>query len=188
MPVLAKGVGPSLGAVGAASWPSSLRISLHQEIQASTDRKSTRLNSSHLGISYAVFCLSRRPPRSTLFPYTTLFRSVGPSLGAVGAASWPSSLRISLHQEIQASTDELAAGAARKSGRRITVTAAKSARLAVREFHVFRSRNHRRRRVPAAAGLNGPRGGLTHASLWCRAARDPCTSWSPDRAESCRRS
>src|ERR1035441_5565674 len=53
----------------------------------SLDRKSTRLNSSHLGISYAVFCLKkktgrlialimiRRPPRSTLFPYTTLFRS-----------------------------------------------------------------------------------------------------------------
>src|ERR1039458_10143329 len=91
------------------------------------DRKSTRLNSSHLGISYAVFCLKkknkiapidaayeptprnslrrvlrssltgaavtavsievvahvfffflmiRRPPRSTLFPYTTLFRSL----------------------------------------------------------------------------------------------------------------
>src|ERR1039457_3814669 len=77
------------------------------------DRKSTRLNSSHLVISYAVFCLPqkllrgarvtsfrwpvvrkvsgapagfihdavsfcvliRRPPRSTLFPYTTLFRS-----------------------------------------------------------------------------------------------------------------
>src|ERR1039458_8738525 len=86
------------------------------------DRKSTRLNSSHLGISYAVFCLEkkkvgvlgsgimgsgiaevaagtgagvivrsrshatvdamlefflmiRRPQRSTLFPYTTLFRS-----------------------------------------------------------------------------------------------------------------
>src|SRR5215472_8508138 len=86
------------------------------------DRKSTRLNSSHLGSSYAVFCLKkkkrsddrtprcatvcrcvaakvdsasrrsacrsqetvfcssffflmiRRPPRSTLFPYTTLFR------------------------------------------------------------------------------------------------------------------
>src|ERR1039457_2608995 len=100
----------------------------------SGDRKSTRLNSSHLVISYAVFCLKkktlsalarapgaatpapgcaaarlphrrpsrrrdrgprsslvgllaaqklcffflmiRRPPRSTLFPYTTLFRSV----------------------------------------------------------------------------------------------------------------
>ena len=45
------------------------------------DRKSTRLNSSHRNISYAVFCLKkiflmiRRPPRSTLFPYTTLFRS-----------------------------------------------------------------------------------------------------------------
>src|SRR5215467_12961073 len=85
------------------------------------ERKSTRLNSSHLVISYAVFCLNkkkkvilsdawtyrlamasswvdvnvartaadreegavrrvvfflmiRRPPRSTLFPYTTLFR------------------------------------------------------------------------------------------------------------------
>src|SRR6266478_2832183 len=89
------------------------------------DRKSTRLNSSHSQISYAVFCLKkkkqlarvgrrraaegcllelenrygdsavsvtvalrggclafffflmlRRPPRSTLFPYTTLFRSI----------------------------------------------------------------------------------------------------------------
>src|SRR2546425_1558898 len=26
----------------------------------------------------------RRPPRSTLFPYTTLFRSVGNPLGAIG--------------------------------------------------------------------------------------------------------
>src|SRR5690606_8919160 len=38
------------------------------------DRKSTRLNSSHVKISYAVFCL-RSPPIPTLFPYTTLFRS-----------------------------------------------------------------------------------------------------------------
>src|SRR5687768_12678453 len=45
---------------------------------ASRDRKSTRLNSSHGYISYAVFCLIRRPPRSTLFPYTTLFRSPFP--------------------------------------------------------------------------------------------------------------
>src|SRR5215813_13717062 len=94
--------------------------------RAGRDRKSTRLNSSHVRISYAVFCLKkkkprvvtvdevddlqqrsplggllifasrafdyhflnasflllqrffflmiRRPPRSTLFPYTTLFR------------------------------------------------------------------------------------------------------------------
>src|SRR3990167_232578 len=41
------------------------------------DRKSTRLNSSHSQISYAAlfFLMIRRPPRSTLFPYTTLFRS-----------------------------------------------------------------------------------------------------------------
>src|SRR5437899_5661633 len=29
-----------------------------------TDRKSTRLNSSHLGISYAVFCLKKKKKRS----------------------------------------------------------------------------------------------------------------------------
>src|SRR6185503_7253418 len=86
----------------------------------SPDRKSTRLNSSHGYISYAVFCLKkkndpasfdfappipitdhridlatrnptpvlmyffflmiRRPPRSTLFPYTTLFRSDDPEV------------------------------------------------------------------------------------------------------------
>src|SRR5262245_62791154 len=28
--------------------------------QVTTDRKSTRLNSSHLGISYAVFCLKKK--------------------------------------------------------------------------------------------------------------------------------
>src|SRR5947208_70994 len=39
------------------------------------DRKSTRLNSSHQIISYAVFCLTPRQPTSILFPYTTLFRS-----------------------------------------------------------------------------------------------------------------
>src|ERR1035437_9981606 len=108
---------------------------------ATTDRKSTRLNSSHANISYAVFCLKkkkkkqtnhtsprgghkkyyeraysvtrcalvhsvrcacsrsrvllscifcvffflmiRRPPRSTLFPYTTLFRSAAVGRAAV---------------------------------------------------------------------------------------------------------
>src|SRR3990172_5420283 len=44
---------------------------------ARPDRKSTRLNSSHCYISHAFFffLMIRRPPRSTLFPYTTLFRS-----------------------------------------------------------------------------------------------------------------
>src|SRR5476649_1432234 len=104
------------------------RFGLRQPLRRRPDRKSTRLNSSHTVISYAVFCLKkknpdvfmyapcdfayplhnafsgtqmdaalafiaahpghialisffflmiRRPPRSTLFPYTTLFRSGG---------------------------------------------------------------------------------------------------------------
>src|SRR3990167_2061737 len=47
------------------------------QVLAAEDRKSTRLNSSHSQISYSFFffLMKRRPPRSTLFPYTTLFRS-----------------------------------------------------------------------------------------------------------------
>src|SRR6266496_1043387 len=113
LPILLSTSAPVAGLSTATSgWP-------HQQ-----DRKSTRLNSSHVEISYAVFCLKkktphhnenfyrawtttsaghaqqadnvvnaefpnggafqehlvffflskRRPPRSTLFPYTTLFR------------------------------------------------------------------------------------------------------------------
>src|ERR1051326_1900425 len=45
------------------------------------DRKSTRLNSSHIPFSLMpfFFLMIRRPPRSTLFPYTTLFRSQIPA-------------------------------------------------------------------------------------------------------------
>src|ERR1035438_7134845 len=94
------------------------------------DRKSTRLNSSHLGISYAVFCLKknhhrpkwlkqrhrqlrldearphapglaipcfffliiRRPPRPTLFPSTTLFRSES-TAGAGGGQRFKAQVR-----------------------------------------------------------------------------------------------
>src|SRR5258705_9136477 len=35
------------------------------EQEVGPDRKSTRLNSSHLGISYAVFCLKKKKERST---------------------------------------------------------------------------------------------------------------------------
>src|SRR5437867_3904458 len=49
----------------------------------SIDRKSTRLNSSHRTISYAVFCLTLLPSRPPLFPYTTLFRSRSSSPGVV---------------------------------------------------------------------------------------------------------
>src|ERR1035441_10979221 len=39
-----------------ADWPSESLV----------DRKSTRLNSSHLGISYAVFCLKKKKKNNTL--------------------------------------------------------------------------------------------------------------------------
>src|SRR5262245_66651878 len=37
---------------------------LEPHIDAQTDRKSTRLNSSHLGISYAVFCLKKKKTKN----------------------------------------------------------------------------------------------------------------------------
>src|SRR2546429_4588230 len=40
---------------------------------AGQDRKSTRLNSSHGYISYAVFCLKKKNEIGTLTPYTSLF-------------------------------------------------------------------------------------------------------------------
>src|ERR1035438_1670319 len=53
------------------------------------DRKSTRLNSSHLGISYAVFLMKIPQTRSTLFPYTTLFRSGARLQAAIGGPLEP---------------------------------------------------------------------------------------------------
>src|ERR1039458_9149816 len=37
-----------------------LRLEVEPKIVLEVDRKSTRLNSSHLGISYAVFCLKKK--------------------------------------------------------------------------------------------------------------------------------
>src|SRR5947199_3721926 len=38
------------------------------------DRKSTRLNSSHLGISYAVFCLKKKKTQDITRPTTSNYR------------------------------------------------------------------------------------------------------------------
>src|ERR1043165_8415700 len=52
------------------------------------DRKSTRLNSSHVALSRmpSFFLMIRPPPRSTLFPYTTLFRPIPKVRGEAAAA------------------------------------------------------------------------------------------------------
>src|SRR5438045_7229548 len=41
-------------------WPFYVRAADGIGTENPTDRKSTRLNSSHLGISYAVFCLKKK--------------------------------------------------------------------------------------------------------------------------------
>src|SRR5437899_8902392 len=44
---------------------SSLDVRSAEIEEAGGDRKSTRLNSSHLGISYAVFCLKKKKQKNT---------------------------------------------------------------------------------------------------------------------------
>src|SRR5256885_11284939 len=54
----------------------ALNMKVPKDFNPRTDRKSTRLNSSHLVISYAVFCLKKKKthhndPRSTLVKNST---------------------------------------------------------------------------------------------------------------------
>src|SRR5262245_63138597 len=46
---------------------SSLALSAPSQESEGIDRKSTRLNSSHLGISYAVFCLKKKKTKKDLY-------------------------------------------------------------------------------------------------------------------------
>src|SRR2546430_3566824 len=48
---------------------------LMQELSSATDRKSTRLNSSHSQISYAVFCLKKKKKYIHMRSYHTLYCS-----------------------------------------------------------------------------------------------------------------
>src|SRR5262245_64193171 len=49
------------GGTGAVRWPIERLIDVADSATGErVDRKSTRLNSSHLGISYAVFCLKKK--------------------------------------------------------------------------------------------------------------------------------
>src|SRR5256885_12642412 len=73
-----------------SSRPASRAICpLPKSAPARKDRKSTRLNSSHLVISYAVFCLKKKQQHlgnhvlSRAFPYVTFCHSGVPTFGAV---------------------------------------------------------------------------------------------------------
>src|SRR3712207_8531438 len=45
------------------------------DVLCNRDRKSTRLNSSHANISYAVFCLKKKHKHAILTPIQTLYRT-----------------------------------------------------------------------------------------------------------------
>src|SRR3712207_8220465 len=45
--------------------PQEVRAAVQQELPVAGDRKSTRLNSSHANISYAVFCLKKKKYETT---------------------------------------------------------------------------------------------------------------------------
>src|SRR5262245_64719417 len=47
------------------SSPSKKGVRVLERLRITIDRKSTRLNSSHLGISYAVFCLKKKKKKNT---------------------------------------------------------------------------------------------------------------------------
>src|SRR5205814_8279995 len=61
-PATPANVAPPIAAAGAGRMPDLNRrpASARHRPRRSADRKSTRLNSSHLGISYAVFCLKKK--------------------------------------------------------------------------------------------------------------------------------
>src|SRR3712207_7398180 len=67
-----------LDAVGGATRPANALRFIpeycgHRRLMSQPDRKSTRLNSSHANISYAVFCLKKKTPSSILsFPSSSL--------------------------------------------------------------------------------------------------------------------
>src|SRR5262245_63990554 len=84
-------------------------------IGLSSDRKSTRLNSSHLGISYAVFCLKKKKQQTCVSNHGTWLRGevgqleacmdgrgrarrgIVPRLGARGEAQSDDAAAVRLH-------------------------------------------------------------------------------------------
>src|SRR5439155_20530907 len=58
-------LGPQHGGVGTATERRHQRVSQRDGDVGGEDRKSTRLNSSHVAISYAVFCLKKKKKQET---------------------------------------------------------------------------------------------------------------------------
>src|SRR3712207_7813354 len=58
-------------------------LPLHQSATAEPDRKSTRLNSSHANISYAVFCLKKKNERNRLRAVLSMLARQGVATASV---------------------------------------------------------------------------------------------------------
>src|SRR5690242_21776471 len=65
LPILQMAFG-ACRAVGGVVAQSSLMTIVPKHFMGRTDRKSTRLNSSHMSISYAVFCLKKKKKKKTI--------------------------------------------------------------------------------------------------------------------------
>src|SRR3712207_8485448 len=61
-------LGVTLGPI-ATHWEATIACCLRKEAKDRPDRKSTRLNSSHANISYAVFCLKKKKTHCILILY-----------------------------------------------------------------------------------------------------------------------
>src|SRR5256885_14667174 len=64
----------------------------------------------YTSVFFFFFLMIRRPPRSTLFPYTTLFRSVCLLVNAVESHFWPQSIPAALLGMCTAFVLSIAAG------------------------------------------------------------------------------
>src|SRR5256885_4202619 len=63
-------------------------IALASRMKRTSDRKSTRLNSSHLVISYAVFCLKKKSPLFGEVPVSLTHIAFPLGYGATGMVGW----------------------------------------------------------------------------------------------------
>src|SRR5438477_6889822 len=59
----------------AASALTSTRTERRLRLRSNTDRKSTRLNSSHMSISYAVFCLKKKKTEDLHYELSSRLRA-----------------------------------------------------------------------------------------------------------------
>src|SRR5256885_5185367 len=74
-----------------------------------SDRKSTRLNSSHLVISYAVFCLKKKSPRLSLGAPPMLRAFVAPPVAGKARSSAGEKSRHVLAEDVAIDVDRIPA-------------------------------------------------------------------------------